>query len=46
MANLSLQSDEVIELVKKTINVHKANFIKIEDKHESKSLKELFIKEE
>lgn len=45
LTNLSLQYHEIIELVKTNINDFNAIIIKIEDKHEGRSLKELLVKE-
>lgn len=45
LTNLSLRYKEIIELVKKNVNEYNAIIIKIHNKHESISLKELFIKE-
>lgn len=44
LTNLSLKYNELVELVKKNINDYNVIIIKIEDKHEDKSLKDLFIK--
>lgn len=45
LTNLSLRHNEMAELVKKNVNEYSVIIIKIHDKNESISLKELFIKE-